>query len=111
MSSIKKIADQLGLEQALVSAVLKEQPGFKVTRETADRIFTAARKLGYDLKKLKLGKRMQVRRETLEEVINRIAENPSWTRSEIVKYLKEALGMVERVHKRVFKEEYGEDWL
>ena len=111
MVSIKRIADSLGLDQALVSAVLKEQPGVRVDKPTADKIFNAARKLGYDLKKLKLGKRMQVRRELLEEVINRIAENPSWNRPEIVKYLKEALGMVERVHKRVFKEEYGEDWL
>jgi DNA-binding LacI/PurR family transcriptional regulator len=111
MSSIKKIADQLGLDQALVTAVLKEQPGVKVTRETADKIFMTARKLGYDLKKLKLGKRMQVRKETIEETLNLIAENPSWGRAEIVKYLKEMLGMVERVHKRVFREEYGEDWL
>lgn len=111
MATIKKIADSLGLDQTLVTAVLKEQPGVKVSKETADKIFATARKMGYDLKKLKLGKRMAVRREALEEVLNRVAENPSWGRPEIVKYLKEALGMVERVHKRVFKEEYGEDWL
>lgn len=111
MSSIRKIADHLGLDQALVSSVLKEKPGVQVSRATADKIFATARQLGYDLKKLKLGKRMQIRRETLEEVLNRIAENPSWGRAEIIKHVKEMLGMVERVHKRVFREEYGEDWL
>ena len=111
MASIKAIAAELGLDASLVRNVLKEVPGTVVAKTTADRIFTCARQQGYDLKKLKVGKRMQVRRETLEEVINRIAENPSWSRAEVVKYLKEALGMVERVHKRVFKEEYGEDWL
>jgi DNA-binding LacI/PurR family transcriptional regulator len=111
MSTIKKIAESVGLEESFVSDVLKEKPGIKVTREQADKIFAAARKLGYDLKKLKLGKRMQVRRETIEEILNRIAENPDWSRPEIVKFLKDMLGMVERVHKRVFREEYGEDWL
>ncbi len=111
MPSLKSIADAVKLDLAVVRDVLREKPGVNVTKKDADRIFAAARKLGYDLKKLKLGKRMQVRRETLDEVLTRIGENPDWTRAQIVKYLRDALGMVERVHKRVFKEEFGEDWL
>ena len=111
MATIKAIAAELKLDPTLVRNVLKEVPGTVVTRPVADKIFATARKLKYDLRKLKVGKRMQVRRETIEEVINRISENPDWTRSQIIKYLKDALVMVERVHKRVFKEEFGEDWL
>ena len=111
MASIKSIAQEVGLPTNLVRDVLREAPGVQVTRTVADKIFSAARKLGYDLKKLKVGKRMQVRREVLEEVLSRIGDNPEWNRSQIVKYLKDALGMVERVHKRVFREEFGDDWL
>lgn len=111
MASIRTIAQEVGLPSALVRDVLREAPGVQVTRAVADRIFSTARKLGYDLKKLKVGKRMQVRREVLDEVLARIGENPDWSRAQIVKYLKDALGMVERVHKRVFREEYGDDWL
>ena len=85
----------------------REVAGPTVPRETADKIFRAARKLGYDLRKLKIGKRMQYRKETLEEVLGKIVENEPWSRPEIVKYLKESLALVDRVHKRVFHDEFG----
>ncbi len=108
MVTIRRIAEEVGLDPRVVSDVLKEAPGIAVPKSTADKIFTAARKLGYDLKKLKLGKRMQVRRETFDEVLQKIGENASWGRTDIIKYLRDALVLVERVHKRVYPEEFGE---
>ena len=108
MATLKKIAEELGLDVKLVGDVLKEAPGTQVPRSTADRIFEAARRLWYDLKKLKLGKRMQMRKETLEEVLQKIGDNHAWGRIEIVRYLRDALGLVERVHKRVYPEEFGQ---
>jgi DNA-binding LacI/PurR family transcriptional regulator len=106
-ASIRRIADELGMDTRLVSDVLKEVPGVTVPKATADRIFSAARRLGYDLKKLKVGKRMELRRETLEEVLNKLGENEEWGRAEIVKYLRDALTTIDRVHKRVYPEEFG----
>ena len=108
-TSVRDVADEVGLETELVRNVLKEVPGVQVTRTQADKIFQTARKLGYDFRKLKIGKRMQARRETLEEVLEKIAGNPGWSRGDVVKYLKESLALVERVHKRVFREEFGEE--
>ena len=105
--TIRHIAQELGLEPSLVLDVLKEIPGLQVTREVADRIFKTARKLGYDFRKLRIGKRMQHRKETFDEVLEKIGENPGWSRAEIVRYLKESRGLVDRVHKRVFREEFG----
>ena len=105
--TIRQVAQELGLQEALVLDVLKELPGLTVKRETVDQIFKTARKLGYDFRKLKIGKRMQHRKEILDEVLEKIGENPRWTRSEIVKHLKEMRALVDRVHKRVFKEEFG----
>lgn len=110
MSSIKAIAAKVGMAPALVRDVLKEVPGTKVGREVADRIFAAARQLKYDLRKLKIGKQMALRKATLAEVLQQIGENPDWDREAIIRHIQEATGMVTRVHKRVFKEEYGEDW-
>ena len=105
--SIRQVADEAGYKIDLVRDVLREVAGPAVPRDTADKIFRAARKLGYDLRKLKIGKRMQYRKETLEEVLGKIVENEPWGRAEIVKYLKESLALVDRVHKRVFKDEFG----
>ncbi len=106
--TLKQVAEAVGLKLEMVRNVLRELPGLAVPKDTQDRIFKAARKLGYDLRKLKIGKRMQTRKETLEEVLGRIVENPAWDRGEIVKYLRESLTLVERVHKRVFRDEFGE---
>jgi hypothetical protein len=105
--TIRHIAQEVGIDASIVLDVLKEIPGSPVARETADRIFKAARRLGYDFKKLKIGKRMQHRKETFDEVLEKIGENPGWGRAEIVKYLKESRALVDRVHKRVFREEFG----
>jgi hypothetical protein len=106
--SLKLLAQELGLSLDLVRNVLKELPG-SVTREVQDKIYRTARKMGYDFRKLKIGKRMQYRKEMLDEVLEKIGEHPNWTRGEILKYLKESRALVDRVHKRVFREEFGED--
>jgi transcriptional regulator GlxA family with amidase domain len=105
--TLKQLAQETGLALDLIRNVLKEVPGVQVAREVADRIYKTARRMGYDFRKLKIGKRMQSRKETLDEVLEKIVENPSWGRTDIVKFLKESRALVERVHKRVFREEFG----
>src|SRR4029078_4652997 len=106
--SLKQLSQELGMSLDLVRNVLKELPG-SVTRETQDRIYKTARKLGYDFRKLKIGKRMQYRKEMLDEVLEKLCEHPQRSRSEILKYLKESRALVDRVHKRVFREEFGDE--
>ena len=106
--TLRHLAQELGLNIELVRNVLKEVPGI-VTREVQDKIYKTARKLGYDFRKLKIGKRMQYRKEMLDEVLEKIGEHPHWSRAEILKYLKESRALVDRVHKRVFREEFGEE--
>jgi hypothetical protein len=106
--SLRQLAQELGLGVELVRSVLKELPG-SVAREVQDRIYRTARKMGYDFRKLKIGKRMQYRKEMLDEVLEKIGDHPTWSRAEILKYLKESRALVDRVHKRVFREEFGEE--
>lgn len=106
--TLRQLAQELGLGVELVRNVLKEVPG-SITREAQDKIYKTARRLGYDFRKLKIGKRMQYRKEMLDEVLEKIGEHPAWSRSEILKYLKESRALVDRVHKRVFREEFGEE--
>src|SRR5436190_15171766 len=106
--TLKQLAQELGLNLELVRNVLKELPE-SVTREVQDKIYKTARKLGYDFRKLKIGKRMQYRKEMLDEVLEKIGDHTGWGRAEILKYLKESRALVDRVHKRVFREEFGED--
>ena len=108
-ATLRQIALEVNLGIETVRNVLKELPGVTVTRAVQDKIYKTARKLGYDFRKLKIGKRMQYRKEMLDEVLEKISENTRWDRAEILNYLKESRALVERVHKRVFGEEFGEE--
>jgi cobalamin biosynthesis Co2+ chelatase CbiK len=97
----------MGVE--IIRAVFKELPGVVLDRTELDKIYKTSRKLGYDFRKLKIGKRMQYRKEMLDEVLEKIGEHAEWTRSDILKFLRECRALVDRVHKRVFREEFGGD--
>ena len=79
--TLKQVADEVGMKVDQVRDILREAAA--VSKATGDRVFSAARKLGYDLRKLKIGKRMQTRKETLEEVLGRISGHAAWTRPAI----------------------------
>ena len=50
---------------------------------------------------------MQYRKETLDEVIDKVYNHPDWGRDEIVKFLNESRAFLDRVHDKAFREEYG----
>lgn len=103
--TLRQVADEVGMKVDQVRDILREAA--TVSKAVGDRVFNAARKLGYDLRKLKIGKRMQTRKETLGEVLAHVQKQGAWGRDEIVAYLKETLALVDRVHQRVFKDEFG----
>jgi DNA-binding LacI/PurR family transcriptional regulator len=105
MVTIFDIAKEVGLDKELVLKILWEKPYLRVPKATVDKVFETARRTGYDIRKLKIGKRMMLRKETLLDIINQINLHPNWTRGEILKYLDDAIKFVERVERRVFKEE------
>lgn len=109
MASLKEIAEKSGVDLKLVRDILNEVPGVRAAKEVADKVFKTARSLGYDLKKLKLGKRMYFRKMTLEEIISLIEGHPQWDRKAILDHLKKSCQLIERTHKRAFAEEFGED--
>lgn len=108
MVTLREIASNVKMDLDQVRRILSESPGVKVSKDIADKVFQTARKLGYDFKKLKIGKRMNARKEVFEEVAQQIEAHPSWSRSEILKYVKQSSEMIDRVHRRTFSEEFGE---
>ena len=107
-TSIKVIAEESGIPAGVVRSVLRESVPKGVSRDDQDKIFKIARRLGYDFSKLKIGKRMQYRKETLDEVIDKVYNHPDWGRDEIVKFLNESRAFLDRVHDKAFREEFGE---
>lgn len=105
--TLSEVVRAVKMDVNLVRDILTETPGLNVTKETLDMVFRTARKMGYDFKKLKLGKRMNLRKEVIEDIIKHVKANPKWKRKEILEYLNKASDMVERVHKRAFTEEFG----
>ena len=106
-TSIKLIAEETGIPAGVVRNVLRESAPKGVSRTDQDKIFKVARRLGYDFSKLKIGKRMQYRKETLDEVIDKVYNHPDWGRDEIVKFLNESRAFLDRVHDKAFQEEFG----
>ncbi|MFH1229899.1 MAG: hypothetical protein V1709_00225 [Planctomycetota bacterium] len=106
--TLKEIVQQVKMPEELVRDILTEKHGIKVTREQMDLIFTTARKMGYDFKKLKIGKRLNLRKDILTDIIKQIESNPKWKRQQIIDYLKKSCEMVERVHKKTFVEEFSD---
>ncbi len=107
--TLRQVANEVGLGVEIIRAVFKELPGVVLDRTELDKIYHTARKLGYDFRKLKIGKRMPYRKEMLDEVLEKIGEHSEWSRTDILKFLKECRALVDRVHKRVFREEFGSD--
>ena len=107
-ATINNLAKELGLDLKIVRDVLREAAPLDTTKDLQDRIFKTARDMGYDFRKLKIGKRIQHRKELLEEIIERVSEHPEWNRAEIVQNLQDSLTFVNRVHGRVFRDEFGQ---
>ena len=104
--TLKEVADKVKLPIELVRDILTEKHCVNATREQMDSAFKTARNLGYDFKKLKIGKRMNLRKEILNDIIKQIETNPKWKRQEILAYLSKSCEMVDRVHKKTFAEEF-----
>ncbi|MCI0340885.1 MAG: hypothetical protein L0216_06980 [Planctomycetales bacterium] len=104
--SLHEVAEGAGVDVEIARQILNEIPGQNHPKDLQDRVFGTARKLGYDLKKLKIGKRMDLGRQTLEEVLREIESHPEWGRGEILKRLAQRLDLVKRVQKKAFAEEF-----
>jgi DNA-binding LacI/PurR family transcriptional regulator len=105
--NLKDVADALGMDPETVRQILTESPGEKIPKDILDRVFGTARKLGYDFKKLRIGKTMNVRKQIILELLTQIESHPGWGRDEIIKYMHSSCDMVDRVKKRAFTEEFG----
>lgn len=105
--TLSELAQTLKMDINLVRDILTEKHSIKVDKNTLDLVFGTARKMGYDFKKLKLGKRMSLREEVIDGLIKQIEANPKWKRKEILEYLKKSCEMIARVHNRAFKEEFS----
>ena len=106
---LSEIARTVNLDINLVRDILTEKPGIKATKEMLDLVFKTARQKGYDFKKLKIGKRMNLRLKVIKNVIEQIEANPNWKRKEILDYMKNLCKMVKRVHQQTFQEEFGDE--
>ena len=109
MVTQKDVADYLGMDLETVRHILNETPGMNFDKATLDKVFGAARKLGYDLRKLKIGKRMEIRKTTIEDMIRQIEKHPEWNRTEILEHLRASIGLVKRVQKKAFPQEFPVD--
>ncbi|MBI3098048.1 MAG: hypothetical protein HYY93_07380 [Planctomycetes bacterium] len=107
MVTLEEVARAVRLDVQLVRQILAEMPGLHTTKLVQDKVFKTARKLGYDFKKLKIGKRLHFRKEVVTDLIRHIEAHPDWGRAEIIRYLHSTSEMVSRVQKQAFKQEFS----
>lgn len=106
MITLEEVAKAVKLDVLLVRQILSEVPGLHTTKLIQDKVFKTARKLGYDFKKLKIGKRLNLRKEVVTDLVRHIDAHPDWGRPEIMKYLHSTSEMVARVQRQAFKQEF-----
>jgi hypothetical protein len=109
--SIKDVADKAAVPIDTVRDILNEGAGPKIPIVIQDQVFGVARQLGYDFRKLKIGKRMRSRRDTLVEVLGQCRLHHEWTIVDVISYLEKNLEMLDRVRKKVFPNEFDQPWL
>ncbi len=106
MITQQQIAETLGMRLEDIRNILNEVPGCHYDKEVLDKVFQMARKMGYDFRKLKIGKRMEVRKDAIEDIIKYIEANETWGRQEILEYLRNSIGLVKRVQSKAFHDEF-----
>ena len=109
--TIKNVADQAVVPIDIVRDILNEGAGPKIPMSVQDQVFGVARQLGYDFRKLKIGKRMRSRRDTLVEVLGQCRAHAEWTIADAITYLEKNLEMLDRVRKKVFPNEFDQPWV
>lgn len=106
--SLTDVASATGVDAEVVREILSEVPGKNHPKDLQDKVFGAARRLGYDLKKLKIGKRMDQRGSVYEEVLKAVQDHPDWSREDIIQFLERGLDVVKRVQRKSFPEEFAD---
>ena len=109
MITQQEVADYLGMDIETVRNILNEAPGMSFDKAVLDKVFGAARKLGYDFRKLKIGKRMEIRKTTIEDIIRQVEKHEAWGRDDILEHLRSSIGLVKRVQKKAFPTEFPEE--
>ena len=105
-STLNDVPREAGVDEETARSILSEEPGTTHSKETMDSVFKTARRIGYDLKKLKIGKRMDQRGKIYEEVMKNVLSNPDWDRADIIRFLEAGLGLVQRVKHKSFPDEF-----
>ncbi|MDQ7781077.1 MAG: hypothetical protein RDV41_15380, partial [Planctomycetota bacterium] len=104
MVTLSQVAKVVGLELPVLRDIFSEKPDVSHPKDLLDKVYATAREMGYDFKKLRIGKRMNVRKEVLAELTQQIEAHPGWKRKEILAFLTSARDMVDRVQRRSFAE-------
>lgn len=99
--TLAEIARAAKVSTETVWKVLWEIKDVKITRNIRERVFQSARRLGYDLPRLKIAKRIVWRKEVMQEIMDQIKHHPEWDREGILRYLSNCIRMVDRVYKRL----------
>lgn len=97
-----RVARATRLPADLVRRVLRDDPTLVTDTATKDLVFRTARALGYDFPKLRMGRRLTLRQEAIQEVLHKIMAHPEWDRPRILAYLANAIDISQRVRQRMF---------
>ena len=105
-TTLTDVAREAGVDEETAREILSEVTNTKHTKDVQDKVFQTARRIGYDLKKLKIGKRIDQRGRVYEEVLKQVLSNPDWDRAGIIRFLEQGLGLVKRVKNKSFPHEF-----
>lgn len=101
MSIVSEIAQELGIDERRARDILLERPEITATTDEIGKVLETARLKGLDFNKLRIGRRISTRKEAVEEIMGYIEAHPTWTREEVISYIRYSISLMRRVERKV----------
>ena len=101
MNILTKVAKRLNMDEDRVRAILLELPEATATPAEQEKTRKAAVQEGLDPVKLQVGRRIEARKEAIEDVLKYIEAHPTWKKEEIIAYMRYTGSLLRRVQKKI----------
>ncbi len=101
MSILSKLAGKLNMDEDRIRAILLELPEVAVTPAEQKTVNEVALKEGLGPVKLQVGRRINARKNAIEEILNYVEAHPTWKKEEVITYMRYTCSLMRRVQKKI----------
>jgi len=110
VSLLSHISRKLGMDTQSVRSILLELASSPIEGDKHANVFKAATEEGLDLNKLRIARRINTRKEAIEEILRYIEANPKWKKDDVISYLRYSRTLMLRVEKKILPDFFDDEF-